>query len=291
MAEQDLPRTPVLGATITEALKKGNLGKSNFLTSRVNWTIQSSGVDYLHLLIVSMNYLIRRYDIKARLAITIHDEIRYLVKEEDRYRAALALQISNLWTRAMFCQQLGIDNVPQSCAFFSLIDIDHVLRKEVDLDCVTPSHPTAIPSGEAIDIYDLLKKCPSLEIPDIQINKIDYGSIPYVPRTPVVKTIEKEQFPLEYLRAQITPDEFEAKSICNAVRRMNSLQKAAEKRKMSAAIRAEKRAEKRAVEAEMKAMVKAVRNAAKPEIKLNTKKKFEGSKKRFSESHRMAQMM
>lgn len=160
MAEQKLPRTPVLGASITQALLKENLKQTTFLTSRINWTIQSSGVDYLHLLIASMDHLCSTYNIDARLSITVHDEIRYLVKDEDVTRAALALQISNLWTRAMFCHQLGFDNVPQSVAFFSLIDIDHVLRKEVDLDCVTPSNPDPIPAGEAWTINDILAKCP-----------------------------------------------------------------------------------------------------------------------------------
>ncbi|KAK6460760.1 mitochondrial DNA polymerase catalytic subunit [Scheffersomyces coipomensis] len=151
------PRTPVLGASITDALTAGNLNKNDYLTSRINWTIQSSGVDYLHLLIVSMAYLIERYNVNARLAITVHDELRYLVVEEDKYLAALLLQISNLWTRAMFCEQLGINEVPQSAAFFSEVDIDHVLRKEVHMDCITPSNPTAIPPGESLTILQLLE--------------------------------------------------------------------------------------------------------------------------------------
>ncbi len=74
--------------------------------------VQSSGVDYLHLLLVSMRYMIRRYAIDARLLVTIHDEIRYLVKKEDAHRAALALQISNLWTRAYFAHRVGMDDLP-----------------------------------------------------------------------------------------------------------------------------------------------------------------------------------
>jgi DNA polymerase gamma 1 len=89
------------------------INKGGFMPSRINWAIQSSGVDYLHLLIVSMEHLLRKYEINARLSITVHDEIRYLVKNEDAYRAAMALQISNLWTRAMFSQELGINDVPQ----------------------------------------------------------------------------------------------------------------------------------------------------------------------------------
>jgi DNA polymerase gamma 1 len=113
IAEQEVPRTPVLGCAITEALMQRYINKGGFMPSRINWAIQSSGVDYLHLLVVSMEYLIRKYGIEARLSITVHDEIRYRVKEEDAYRAAMALQISNLWTRAMFSEQVGINDVPQ----------------------------------------------------------------------------------------------------------------------------------------------------------------------------------
>lgn len=43
-------------------------------------------------------------------------------------------------------------------AFFSAVDIDTCLRKEVFMDCVTPSNPTPIPPGESLDIYQLLDK-------------------------------------------------------------------------------------------------------------------------------------
>lgn len=157
IAEQDNPKTPVLGAGITAALKRTNLNSNSFLPSRINWAIQSSGVDYLHLLLISMEHLCKVYGIDARLAITVHDEVRYLTKEENKYKCAMLLQIANLWTRAMFCFQLGIENIPQSCAFFSSVDIDFVLRKEVDFDCITPSNPNPIPHGENLDIYKLLE--------------------------------------------------------------------------------------------------------------------------------------
>ena len=56
---------------------------------RVNWVVQSSAVDYLHLLVVAMRYLFDTYKIRGRISITIHDEVRYLVDSEDKYRAAL----------------------------------------------------------------------------------------------------------------------------------------------------------------------------------------------------------
>ncbi|WRT66866.1 uncharacterized protein IL334_003829 [Kwoniella shivajii] len=159
IALSDRPTTPALGCGITKALRKSYLEEgSSYLPSRVNWVVQSSGVDYLHLLIVSMEYLIKKYDIKARYLISVHDEVRYLSKEEDKYRTGLALQIANAWTRSLFCYNLGIDDMPQGIAFFSAVDVDHVLRKEVFLTCETPSHPKIIPPGESLDIIEILQK-------------------------------------------------------------------------------------------------------------------------------------
>ncbi|TGO51693.1 hypothetical protein BOTNAR_0347g00030 [Botryotinia narcissicola] len=212
-AEQERPRTPVLGAGITEALMACFVSKGGFMTSRINWAIQSSGVDYLHLLIISMDYIIRRYNINARLAITVHDEIRYLVQEEDKYRAALALQVSNLWTRAMFSQQMGINDLPQSCAYFSAVDIDLVLRKEVDMDCITPSHKTAIPHGESIDIQQLLLQ-PSAHLDPsiVSTDPPNPSDIVYEPRIPVMESLQKST-DLMFLKAQITADDQELKDI------------------------------------------------------------------------------
>lgn len=211
LAEQRYPRTPVLGAGITEALMSSYVRKGGFLTSRINWAIQSSGVDYLHLLIVSMDYLARRFNIDARLAISVHDEIRYLVKNEDKYRAAMALQVANLWTRCMFAQQIGINDLPQSCAFFSAVDIDHVFRKEVDMTCITPSHHTPIPPGESIDIHQLLTKGNEALLDEAIVpeNAPQLDHIQYVPRTPVMETLNEEDAAtadLSFIKAQVTAD-------------------------------------------------------------------------------------
>ncbi|KAJ5973500.1 DNA polymerase gamma [Penicillium waksmanii] len=213
-ADQERPRTPALGAGITEALMRRFINKGSFMTSRINWAIQSSGVDYLHLLIVGMDFLIRRFNIHARLAITVHDEIRYMVKDEDKYRAAMALQIANLWTRAIFSQQVGIDDLPQSCAYFSAVDIDHVLRKEVDMDCITPSHPNKIPHGETLDISQLLSKDeaafldPSIT-PASAPNPEQYK---YTPRDSVMSALQASN-DLALIKAQITKDDAELRDI------------------------------------------------------------------------------
>lgn len=237
-AEQERPRTPVLGAGITEALMGRFINKGGYLTSRINWAIQSSGVDYLHLLIVSMDYLVRRFNIDARLAITVHDEIRYLVKNEDKYRAAMALQVANLWTRAMFAQQVGIDDLPQSCAYFSAVDIDHVLRKEVDMDCITPSHTTPIPHGESLDIMTLLKKGDEAKldpaiVPDPKFApKLD--GINYTPRIPVMQSIrEAAGETMPFLKAQIVSDDQELKDIIKDVQKARILAEGKKEKPMS----------------------------------------------------------
>lgn len=163
IATSENPTTPALDCGITAALSKRYLPRNkgaqdDFMPSRINWVVQSSGVDYLHLLITAMDHLCRTYDIQARFMLSVHDEVRYLAKEEDRYRAALALQIANLWTRAMFAFKLNMDDLPEGCAFFAAVDIDHVLRKEVDDPCVTPSQPTPIPPGECLDIGAILER-------------------------------------------------------------------------------------------------------------------------------------
>ncbi|KAK2462616.1 hypothetical protein APHAL10511_005349 [Amanita phalloides] len=161
IANSDRPRTPALGCGVTYALSREYLPTAfgaDYMPSRINWVVQSSGVDYLHMLVVAMEYLMTRYAIRGRYLLSVHDELRYLVREEDRYRAALALQVANLWTRAMFAHRLGMDDLPQSVAFFSAVDVDRCLRKEVDMECVTPSQPVPIPPGERLGIEEVLER-------------------------------------------------------------------------------------------------------------------------------------
>lgn len=240
LANQEIPRTPVLGCAITQALMSKNLGKSIFLTSRINWSIQSSGVDYLHLLITSMQYLIEKYNIKARLFITVHDEIRYMAQEEDVNRTALALQISNLWTRSMFSQQVGINDLPFSCAFFSLVDVDHVLRKETDVECITPSHPNAIPPGYSLDIYELAKQCRSLSLEDTTDGdgsgeRRDYPEWEYTPRTPVLHHVDEGRDTIPFVKAQISTNIKSLRAIEREVQNSGKAKSDSTKKKATAA--------------------------------------------------------
>ncbi|KER31053.1 hypothetical protein T265_02616 [Opisthorchis viverrini] len=143
IARSSEPCTPVLKARMTRALNP-KLVKEDFLPSRINWVVQSSAVDYLHCMLLVMGWLIQKYSLPARLCISIHDEVRYLCRQDAADRVALALQISNLFTRAFFAYQLGMRDLPESVAFFSSVEIDTCLRKNPDDDCITPSNPDGL---------------------------------------------------------------------------------------------------------------------------------------------------
>ena len=51
-----------------------------------------------------------------------------------------------------------MDDLQQGIAFSSAVNVDKCLRKEVDMECVAPSHPVPIPPGESLDIEGVLEK-------------------------------------------------------------------------------------------------------------------------------------
>lgn len=162
IANHSEPRTPALNCRISSALLPSNVS-SGYYTSRLNWVVQSSGVDYLHLLLVSMKWIMESYGISGRYSLSIHDDIRFLVREEDAERAVLALQLSNLYTRCLFSYMTSTPDLPLSVAFFSAVEIDKVLRKDPSDECVTPSNPDGlyegrgIQKGKSFDIQSILK--------------------------------------------------------------------------------------------------------------------------------------
>ncbi|EUB59079.1 DNA polymerase subunit gamma-1 [Echinococcus granulosus] len=163
IARSPEPRTPVLGAQITKTLTP-TVVKDDFLPSRINWVVQSSAVDYLHCLLVFMAWLIKKYSLRARLCISIHDEVRYLCDQRCADQMALALQISNLLTRALFAFQLGMHDLPESVAYFSSVEVDTCLRKDPSNDCKTPSNPDGleitynIPKGRSFTITEIIER-------------------------------------------------------------------------------------------------------------------------------------
>lgn len=175
IANSAIPSTPVLDAKISTALV-GRMVRWQFIPSVINWVVQSSAVDYLHLMLVNMKWLIEHYNLDARFSISIHDEVRYMVKDEDADKLSYALQVTNLLTRCMFSSKLGMRDLPLTVAFFSSINQDTVLRKDVSEDCKTPSNPHGlkmsygIKDGKSVDINELMK-VPSVQaLMNVEIN-------------------------------------------------------------------------------------------------------------------------
>lgn len=101
---------------------------------------------------------------KIRFCLSFHDEVRYLVHDEDKYKAALAMHITNLLTRSFCATKVGLPDLPASVAFFTSVEVDSVLRKESQMDCTTPSNPHGllrgygIAPGESLNIEEAIIK-------------------------------------------------------------------------------------------------------------------------------------
>lgn len=154
------PVTPFLNSRLTVALES-SVNDEKFLPTKINWVVQSGAVDFLHLMLVSMKWLMKDH---ARFCLSFHDEVRYLVPSKYKYNAALAMHITNLLTRSFCASRLGMNDLPMSVAFFTSVEVDTVLRKEPENDCITPSNPHGlkneyeIPPGESLDIWSAIDK-------------------------------------------------------------------------------------------------------------------------------------
>ncbi|XP_058805794.1 DNA polymerase subunit gamma-1, mitochondrial isoform X2 [Phymastichus coffea] len=159
IAKQENPKTPFLNARLSRALEKEVSYK--YLPTKINWVVQSAAVDFLHLILVSMRWLMQD---QARLCLSFHDEVRYLVPSKYKYNAALALHVTNLLVRCFFVSKLGMKDLPMSVAFFTSVEIDTALRKEANQDYITPSNPHGlregygINCGESINVWDATQK-------------------------------------------------------------------------------------------------------------------------------------
>lgn len=160
LADGRLPRTVLTGAFMSKALA----GCQDYKPTRVNWLVQSSGVDFRDMLVLLTKSFYVKMGITGRLLLTIHDEIRTMVKIEQVKEAAYCLQLAHLYTRAAFIRAHKLDNIPAGIAWFSEIDVDaHCLRKDPRDPQVTPTQ-AALPLGYTLSVKDLLDENGALSI-------------------------------------------------------------------------------------------------------------------------------
>lgn len=68
--------------------------------------------------------------------------------------------------------RIGLNDLPQSVAFFTSVEVDRAMRKESRMDCKTPSNPHglttgySIPLGESLDIRESIQKANGCDLND-----------------------------------------------------------------------------------------------------------------------------
>ena len=116
-------KLPVLGGLVPKNLNAEHCG-NQFMTTRANWVIQSSAVDFLHIFIVAMEWLIEQYQIDATFAISVHDQIRYLSSADDAER--LKKNFKKKFLKYFFQNCTGLSNRASTDAYLLLDKMRHL---------------------------------------------------------------------------------------------------------------------------------------------------------------------
>lgn len=149
-----LPRTPMFSSAMSEAVLEANCG-DDYLTSRANWTIQSTGVDLLHACLVIQDYLFNSLKLDAQFQFSYHDEYINLAHARHQLQAAWCMQVAHLWSWTYFFTRLGFKDMPYQYSFFSGVNIDTCFRKEVYQSQITPSCQLEPAPGQMFKPTDL----------------------------------------------------------------------------------------------------------------------------------------
>jgi DNA polymerase gamma 1 len=147
------PRTPTLGSSMSLATQYRFCG-NDFLTSRANWGIQSTGVDILHILLTCLEYLKDYFKLAFQFMFTYHDETWVVSPEAEKYISAYCFQIAHLWTWGYFFKRLGFNDLPWGYQWFSGVNIDYCFRKEPSDSQVTPSNPSPKSNPQSLKFAD-----------------------------------------------------------------------------------------------------------------------------------------
>jgi DNA polymerase gamma 1 len=148
--KSDLPTLPCLGTRISTALRPSKVGKE-FVTGRVNWSIQSSGAEILSIILTSIHWLAKEYKIPCRFILSIHDEVWFMTPEKYAEQFAVVFQIAHMYTWSLFHSQVGIPELPLSRAYFSSVAIDDRVRKSPKECTVTPSNPNGAEEPNGVE--------------------------------------------------------------------------------------------------------------------------------------------
>lgn len=163
IADSPVPCNPLSGTKMSTALRPQTVNR-DFFTVRNNWVIQSTGSAMLHAFLTAMEYLLHKYDIRARFCLSVHDSILFMCKEEDADRVSALYQVAHLWSWSWLRYNYEICEMPHANAWFSSIEVDHIFRKSATASTVTVSQPAQEPAGRAHTITSLIPLLNELEI-------------------------------------------------------------------------------------------------------------------------------
>jgi DNA polymerase gamma 1 len=156
IATQPVPKSAVNRVSFPYSLQPKHVG-TQFITSRINCVIQSSGSDFLDNLLIATHYLYRKNGLEYRFIISIHDEVHFMVKKEDAIKAAYLLQIAHAWTWTFVAYQWGFNTLPNNFVWSSEIDVDKYLRKDIYSPENTLANTQNLPPGKGYSMAELLK--------------------------------------------------------------------------------------------------------------------------------------
>ncbi|MFZ9244483.1 MAG: DNA polymerase, partial [Burkholderiaceae bacterium] len=135
-----VPTLPALGTRISNALRPAVVGE-DFATGRMNFTIQSAGAEMLGIILTATHWLMDEFKVQGQFAVSIHDELSWMVPEKSAKLFAGLFQIAHVISWARFHAGCGVNDLPLSRAFFSAVSIDNRIRKSPFEKTVTPSNP------------------------------------------------------------------------------------------------------------------------------------------------------
>jgi DNA polymerase gamma 1 len=147
----------MLGNTQSQAIWH-RYNQNEYATSRFNWSIQTTGVDLKSIFKCLVEYILLKFKpgVEAKFAISIHDEYWYYVKKGHEKEFAAIMQIAHLYSWAYLCHRLGFVSMPLGYGYFSSVNVDSVLRKEVYMEVKTPSNDEVLELGYGLKVNEVL---------------------------------------------------------------------------------------------------------------------------------------
>lgn len=140
IAMSPTPTLPALGTQISDALRPG-VCDTSFMTGRMNFVIQAQGSEFLASLLTMIAYLGKINKIENHFTLAIHDEVHFIVREEDREKFAALMNVAHYMVWKLFHEAWGIKEFPICRMYFDQLDSRHCIVKEPEENLTTPSNP------------------------------------------------------------------------------------------------------------------------------------------------------